>query len=79
MLKILKMLVKIPNFVGSCYLLCMLAIDVLTVSSCVWYVMVWRSGQEHHNNTKKVLLISPHQYVPNTAGYSEHIYCQHTQ
>jgi len=37
--------------VGSCYLLCKLAIYVFTVS-----------------NTD-----------PNTDGYSEHIYCQHTQ
>jgi hypothetical protein len=39
--KILKMLVKILSWstlisVGSCYLLCMLAIYVFTVSSCVW-------------------------------------------
>ena len=39
-LKYLKMLVSIFNSstlisVGSCYLLCMLAIYVLTVSSCV--------------------------------------------
>jgi len=40
-LKILKMSVKILGCVtlisvGSCYLLCMLAIYVVTVSSCVW-------------------------------------------
>ena len=47
-LKILKMLVAILNgstliSVGYCCLLRMLATHVFTVSSCVWYVLAWRS------------------------------------
>ena len=47
-LKILKMLVTNLNCstlisVGFCYLLCMVAIYVFTLSSRVWYMLFWRS------------------------------------
>jgi len=49
-LKILKMPVKILSSskliaVGSCYLLYMLEIYVLTVSSCVWVCTVWKASK----------------------------------
>ena len=65
--------------VGSCYLLCMLAIYVVTESSCIWvrngveilflcysstFECHWVVIKEKNNNRNGVLSRSLHQYGP---------------
>jgi len=81
-LKILKMFVKVHNCgtlisVGSYFLLCMLAIYVFTVSSCLErtpFLLLCCSFTTGTGSSQDLYIITD----PNTAGCSEHIYGQHT-